>query len=97
MEKASVSKLKNNLSAYLRKVRAGHPVVIYDRDIPIARIERIEDAGTAADRFTLLRSKGIITTPQRSLKGRQWRSQIQPVKAMASLSAALRMQRDDDR
>ncbi len=32
MEKATISKLKDNLSAYLRKVRAGHAVVIYDRD-----------------------------------------------------------------
>jgi antitoxin (DNA-binding transcriptional repressor) of toxin-antitoxin stability system len=45
MEKAAVSKLKNNLSAYLRKVRAGHAVVIYDRDAPIARLERIESIG----------------------------------------------------
>ncbi len=42
MEKTSVSKLKDNLSAYLRKVRAGTEVVIYDRDVPIARLERIE-------------------------------------------------------
>jgi len=44
MEKATVSKLKDNLSAYLRKVRAGQSVVIYDRDLPIARLERIESA-----------------------------------------------------
>ena len=41
MDKATISKLKNNLSAYLRKVRAGHAVVIYDRDVPIARLERM--------------------------------------------------------
>ncbi|MGD9599207.1 MAG: type II toxin-antitoxin system Phd/YefM family antitoxin [Steroidobacteraceae bacterium] len=51
MEQATVSRLKDNLSACLRKVRAGHPVVIYDRDLPIARIERIEDAGRGADRL----------------------------------------------
>ena len=54
MEKASVSKLKDNLSAYLRKVRAGHPVVIYDRDVPIARLERIESSGGGADRLALM-------------------------------------------
>lgn len=33
MEKATVSRLENNLSAYLRKVRAGHSVVIYGREL----------------------------------------------------------------
>lgn len=97
MEKASVSKLKNNLSAYLRKVRAGHPVVIYDRDVPIARIQRIEDAGAAADRIALLESKGVITAPSRALKGKQWRNVLRPVAGAASLGAALRRQRDDER
>lgn len=97
MEKASVSKLKDNLSAYLRKVRAGHPVVIYDRDVPIARIERIEDSGKAADRLALLQSQGLISGPSRSLRGKQWRERIRPVPSTASASAALRRQRDDDR
>ena len=65
MEKASVSSLKNNLSAYLRKVRAGHPVVIYDRGVPIARLERIESAGQGSDRLALLHSKGITRLPRR--------------------------------
>jgi prevent-host-death family protein len=55
MQKATVSKLKNNLSAYLRKVRAGEPVLIYDRDVPIARIERIESSGRGGDRLALPR------------------------------------------
>jgi antitoxin (DNA-binding transcriptional repressor) of toxin-antitoxin stability system len=48
MQKATISELKNSLSAYLKKVRAGESVLILDRDQPVARIERI-DAGTAAD------------------------------------------------
>lgn len=62
MEKATVSKLKDNLSAYLRKVRAGHPVVIYDGDVPIARIERIEETGLASDRLALMRAQGLRLT-----------------------------------
>jgi prevent-host-death family protein len=65
MEKASVSNLKNNLSAYLRKVRAGHPVVIYDRDVPIARLERIESAGLGSDRLASLHAKGMTRLPLR--------------------------------
>ena len=71
MEKASVSKLKNNLSAYLRRVRAGHPVVIYDREVPIARLERIESKGNGSDRLALLHAKGVTRLPlaQRSAVG----------------------------
>lgn len=97
MEKASVSRLKDNLSAYLRKVRAGHPVVIYDRDIPIARIERIEDSGRAADRLALLKSQGLIEGPRRSLSGKQWRTKLRPVAPGARLADALREQRGADR
>jgi antitoxin (DNA-binding transcriptional repressor) of toxin-antitoxin stability system len=59
VEKATVSELKNNLSAYLRKVRSGQPVLIYDRDVPNARIERIESSGRGVDRLALLASQGI--------------------------------------
>ena len=65
MEKASVSNLKNNLSAYLRKVRAGHPIVIYDRNVPIARLERIESAGLGSDRLVSLHAKGVTRLPLR--------------------------------
>jgi antitoxin (DNA-binding transcriptional repressor) of toxin-antitoxin stability system len=58
-----VSKLKDNLSAYLRKVRAGHAVVIYDRDVPIARLERIESTGKGSDRLALLRAQGVTRPP----------------------------------
>jgi len=58
MEKASISNLKNNLSAYLRKVRAGQPVVIYDRDVPIARIERIETKSRGAEGLASLHAQG---------------------------------------
>jgi prevent-host-death family protein len=65
MKKASVSSLKNNLSAYLRTVRAGHPVVIYDREVPIARLERIESAGGGSDRLASLHAKGVTRLPLR--------------------------------
>ena len=36
MEKATISQLKNSLSAYLKRVRAGQTVLILDREEPIA-------------------------------------------------------------
>jgi antitoxin (DNA-binding transcriptional repressor) of toxin-antitoxin stability system len=90
MEKATVSKLKDNLSAYLRKVRAGHAVVIYDRDVPIARLERIESTGRGADRLALLRAQGVTRAKLRA-------SLSSPVPRSAHLLAALQLDRAEDR
>ena len=98
MEKASVSRLKNALSAYLRKVRAGQTVIIYDHDVPIARIERIEDGGAGADRLALLAAQGITRPPGRpvSLK-RLLASLSHPVPRSGRLLQALQDERAEDR
>lgn len=98
MEKATVSKLKNNLSAYLRKVRAGHTVVIYDRDIPIACIERIESRGRGAERLALLRAQGSIKPPVRPLSAKRLRAAMpKGLPRSARLAEALREERDHGR
>lgn len=38
MTKVGVAKLKAELSEYLRQVKRGKEVVVYDRDTPIARL-----------------------------------------------------------
>jgi prevent-host-death family protein len=38
MRTARIAELKARLSEYLRDVRKGHPLVVMDRDTPIARI-----------------------------------------------------------
>lgn len=97
MEKATVSKLKDNLSAYLRKVRAGQAIVIYDRDVPIARLERIESSGNSLDRLALLRAKGVVRPPTRSLNAKQLRAVLKPVPRRARLADALAEDREDAR
>jgi prevent-host-death family protein len=66
MEKASISDLKNRLSAYLQKVRAGETILICDRNEPVARIERIVD-GDDDDRLTRLRRAGLLAPPTRPM------------------------------
>jgi len=98
MERATVSKLKDNLSAYLRKVRAGHAVVIYDRDVPIARLERIESTGRGADRLALLRAQGITRPPVRMLSAAKVRAVLaNPLSRAARLSEALQLERSEER
>jgi antitoxin (DNA-binding transcriptional repressor) of toxin-antitoxin stability system len=98
MEKATVSKLKDNLSAYLRKVRAGHTVVIYDRDVPIACIERIESSGRGRDRLALLRAQGLTKPAARPLSVKRLREMLtKGLPPSARLLEALREDRDASR
>jgi antitoxin (DNA-binding transcriptional repressor) of toxin-antitoxin stability system len=98
MEKATVSKLKDNLSAYLRKVRAGHTVVIYDRNVPIACIERIESSERGRDRLALLRAQGLTRPATRPLLVKRLREMLpKGLPRNARLAEALREDRDADR
>ena len=45
MKTVRVAELKARLSEYLRLVRKGHPVIVMDRETPIARIVPIEPKG----------------------------------------------------
>jgi antitoxin (DNA-binding transcriptional repressor) of toxin-antitoxin stability system len=60
MERATISELKNRLSAYLDKVRAGGTVLIFDRDQPIARIERVDAGVRPDDRIARLERAGLL-------------------------------------
>jgi antitoxin (DNA-binding transcriptional repressor) of toxin-antitoxin stability system len=60
VEKATISQLKNRLSAYLKKVRAGRSILIVDRDQPIARLERIDAGGAGDDRLARLERAGVV-------------------------------------
>ncbi len=98
MEKASVSSLKNNLSAYLRKVRAGHPVVIYDREVPIARLERIESAGLGSDRLASLHAKGVTRLPLHHASAIAIVAAIgRPLPEVTRLLEAMQQDRSEDR
>jgi antitoxin (DNA-binding transcriptional repressor) of toxin-antitoxin stability system len=72
MQKATIAELKNKLSAYLRKVRAGDTVLVLDRKRPIARIERIGPHDrprdrTARERLARLEAAGLVTRPAAAL------------------------------
>lgn len=42
MEQATISQLKNSLSAYVRKVKLGESVLVFERNTPVARLVPIE-------------------------------------------------------
>lgn len=59
--------MKNRLSAYLKKVRAGESVLILDRDQPIARLERVDSTDHPDDRLTRLERSGLLRRATGSL------------------------------
>ena len=60
MNKATISQLKNHLSRYLERVKAGEPLLVMDRDHPIARLERVEPGGAGDDRLARLERAGVV-------------------------------------
>jgi len=67
VEKATISQLKNHLSAYLKKVRAGRAILVVDRDEPVARLERIDAGEVADDRIGRLERAGLLRRAVRPL------------------------------
>ena len=66
MKRASITEVKNGLSALLDQVRAGETIVITDRGIPVARL--VPDVGaTDADaddaRISRLERAGVLRGP----------------------------------
>jgi antitoxin (DNA-binding transcriptional repressor) of toxin-antitoxin stability system len=69
MKKANIADLKNRLSEYLRFVRAGHSVLVYDRDRAIARIDPVRDSHEADPEswITELERSGTVRPPSTAL------------------------------
>ena len=66
---AKISELKNRLSHYLRYVRGGQSVLVYDRARPIARIDPVRElrAGESAEWTEELERAGVLRPPSNSL------------------------------
>jgi prevent-host-death family protein len=81
-----VRELKNNLSRYLERVRAGERVVVTDHGRPVARLTPI-DAGT--DRLAALVAAGVVQAPKDITRHRPARR----VRATTTISDLVREQR----
>ncbi|MDQ6959185.1 MAG: type II toxin-antitoxin system prevent-host-death family antitoxin [Mariprofundaceae bacterium] len=74
MEKATITEVKNHLSAFLDKVKHGEPVLITDRGRPVARLETVlSDTGMSdmKGRLARLERTGLVrrarSTPSREM------------------------------
>jgi prevent-host-death family protein len=64
MASVKIADLKNNLSAYLRKVRTGEEVIICDRKSPIAKIVPLGTSDLDLEEQELI-AKGLMLPPQK--------------------------------
>jgi len=60
MIRATISQVKNSLSAYLRKVRAGETVLIMDRKTPIASLSPIPGPAAVDPKLERLLNAGVV-------------------------------------
>ena len=69
MAGATISDVKNRLSAYLRRVRAGETVVIMDRKTPIAVLAPIGGLEAQEGRLEKLLAAGTLVRESRAAAG----------------------------
>jgi prevent-host-death family protein len=96
MERATISQLKNSLSAYLKKVRGGQSVLILDRNEPIAVLERINANERPEGRLARLEQSGSIRR-SRTARPLDALAATKPPRSKKSVLAALLDERRDAR
>ena len=66
MKVATITEVKNKLSAFIDRVRAGESILIVDRGRPVARLEPVASIDEDADgRLARLERAGIIRRGER--------------------------------
>ncbi len=93
MTTVSISRLKDQLSEYLRRVAAGEVVLVSDRRRIVARVERAVDQSPTDDddeakRMDRLEREGVLRLPSKKLSTR-WLAKKVAVRG-SGVSAVLR-------
>lgn len=92
MKSTSVTSLKNSLSARLREVAEGDPLLITDRNKPVATLQPFH-AGQQGAHLETLYARGVISPPKKALPLNEFLRQ--PKAASSSgLTAALLEERE---
>lgn len=67
MKTATITEVKNGLSALIDRVRAGESVLILDRGIPVARLEPAKTTANPDGRIRRLERSGVLHVGQSAL------------------------------
>jgi len=82
MKTVNVADLKNNLSRYLRQVRAGEEILIRDRKMPVAKIVPLPaELGFDAEELRLA-AEGRLRLPTKKLPESFWFPRVKGSKKM---------------
>lgn len=92
MERATISQVKNHLSSYIRKVRAGQSILILDRDEPVARIEPIAIEDDPEGRLVCMAREGLLKLPTQPVPIKMLKSAT-PIRVTGVLEALLEERR----
>jgi prevent-host-death family protein len=65
MKTESISSAKNNLSALIRRVQKGEPVLITDRGVPVAKLVPVQLEKGVPARIIALAQQGLVRLPER--------------------------------
>jgi prevent-host-death family protein len=60
MDRATITEVKNGLSALIDRVKAGESIVVTDRGIPVAIIEPVTDQLDVDERIAGLERAGLV-------------------------------------
>ena len=94
MKAVNIAELKDRLSFYLNKVRAGQEVLVRDRNTPIARIVPIA-LGAGDDELQVLAAEGKLRLAGNEMDASFWDLPA-PRVPVAAVRRALQRERDED-
>jgi prevent-host-death family protein len=64
MKTSSISEAKNHLSALIKGVQRGEPVLITDRGVPVAKLVPVQLGAGVPDRIIALAQQGLVRLPE---------------------------------
>lgn len=95
MQTVNIAELKNNLSAYLERVRHGEEVIVKDRNRPIARLMPLAAGEDLDAEEAELVAAGLMRLPTKK-KSNDFLDWPAPQVATEDILAVLRAERDED-
>jgi prevent-host-death family protein len=93
MKTTAVADLKSRLSSYLRMVKSGEEILVTERDVPVAKIVPISEAGSQPESLRDLERRGLVRLGTGKLPRGFWKLP-RGRDAKVSLRSALREERD---
>lgn len=89
MATVNIAELKDRLSFFLHRVRAGEELVIRDRNLPVAKIVPLDAEKADLEELSLVAS-GHMTLPARKLKPKEFWSIGGRIRKSANIEKAIR-------